>query len=63
MFTAVPIYHGQDNEDFNEWADQLKALCEISKRNICHKMMGRSSTAVKKIIRSIDPNLKWSLAH
>ena len=26
-------------------------------------MMGRSSAAVKKIIRSIDPNLRWSLAH
>ena len=25
-------------------------------------MMGRSSAAVKKIIRSIDPNLRWSLA-
>ena len=30
MFAAVPIYHGNDNEDFDEWADQLKALCEIS---------------------------------
>ena len=25
-------------------------------------MMGRSSAAVKKIIRSIDPNLRWFLA-
>ena len=62
MFAAVPIYHGKDDEDFDEWADQLEALCEISHRNICHEMMGRSSAAVKKIIRSIDPNLKWSLA-
>ena len=53
MFTAVPIYHGNDDEDFDEWADQLEALCE---------MMGRSSAAVKKIIRSIDPTLRWSLA-
>ena len=30
MFGAVPIYHGNDNEDFDEWADQLEALCEIS---------------------------------
>ena len=30
MFPAVPIYHGNDNEDFDEWADQLEALCEIS---------------------------------
>ena len=30
MFTAVPIYHGNDDEDFDEWADQLEALCEIS---------------------------------
>ena len=30
MFAAVPIYHGNDNEDFDEWADQLEALCEIS---------------------------------
>ena len=58
MFTAVPIYHGNDDEDFDEWADQLEALCQ----NIHHEMMGRSSAAVKKIIRSIDPNLKWSLA-
>ena len=62
MFTAVPIYHGKDDEDFDEWADQLEALCEISHRNIHHEMMGRSSAAVKKIIRSIDPNLRWSLA-
>ena len=26
-------------------------------------MMGRLSAAIKKIIRSIDPNLRWSLAH
>ena len=62
MFAAVPIYHGKDDEDFDEWADQLDALCEISHQNICHEMMGRSSAAVKKIIRSIDPNLRWSLA-
>ena len=62
MFVAVPVYHGQDDEDFDEWADQLEALCKISKRNTCHEMMARSSTAVKKIIRSIDPNLRWSLA-
>ena len=30
MFTAVPIYHGNDDEDFDEWADQLETLCEIS---------------------------------
>ena len=30
MFGAVPIYHGKDDEDFDEWADQLEALCEIS---------------------------------
>ena len=30
MFAAVPIYHGNDDEDFDEWADQLEALCEIS---------------------------------
>ena len=34
MFMAVPVYHGQDDEDFDEWADQLEALCEISKRNM-----------------------------
>ena len=62
MLAAVPIYHGKDDEDFDEWADQLEALCEISHQNIHHEMMGRSSAAVKKIIRSIDPNLRWSLA-
>ena len=30
MFAAVPIYHGNDHEDFDEWADQLEALCDIS---------------------------------
>ena len=30
MFAAVPVYHGNDDEDFDEWADQLEALCEIS---------------------------------
>ena len=30
MFAAVPTYHGNDNEDFDEWADQLEALSEIS---------------------------------
>ena len=30
MFTAVLIYHGNDDEDFDERADQLEALCEIS---------------------------------
>ena len=26
MFAAVPIYHGNDDEDFDEWADELEAL-------------------------------------
>ena len=39
MFAAVPIYHGNDDEDFDEWADQLEALCEISHRNIHHESM------------------------
>ena len=30
MFATVPVYHGNDDEDFDEWADQLEALCEIS---------------------------------
>ena len=30
MFAAVHIYHGNDDEDFDEWADQWEALCEIS---------------------------------
>ena len=30
MFAAIPTYHGNDDEDFDEWADQLEALCEIS---------------------------------
>ena len=59
---AVPVYHRQDDEDFDEWADQLEALCKISKRNIHHEMMGRSSAVVKKIIRSIDPNLQMVLS-
>ena len=25
-----PMYYGNDDEDFDEWADQLEALCEIS---------------------------------
>ena len=57
IFVAVPIYHGNDDEDFDKLAEQLEALCEISHQNIHHEMMGRSSAAVKKIIRSIDPNL------
>ena len=30
MFVVIPIHHGYDDEDFDEWADQLEALCEIS---------------------------------
>ena len=30
MSMEVPIYHENDDEDFDEWADQLEALCEIS---------------------------------
>ena len=26
MFAAVPIYHGKDDEDFDEWADQIRSL-------------------------------------
>ena len=25
------IYHGNDDEDFDGWADQLEALCEINR--------------------------------
>ena len=58
VLVAILIYHGNDDEDFDECADQLEALCEITKRNIHHQMMGRESTAVKKAIRSIDPDLR-----
>ena len=29
MFAAVPIYHGQDDEDFDKWADQLEAPVKL----------------------------------
>ena len=42
------INHGNDDEDFDEWADQLEALGEISQQNIHHEMMGRSSGCHQK---------------
>ena len=29
MFAAVPIYHGNNDEDFDERADQFETLFEI----------------------------------
>ena len=49
MFTAVPIYHGKDDEDFDEWADQLEALCEISHQNIHHEMMEDQVLLLKRL--------------
>ena len=44
---------GKDDEDFDEWADQLEALCEIIHRNIHHEMMGEDQVLLLKRLSEV----------
>ena len=61
MFASVPIYDGTDPDTFDDWLYQIESLCEMSHRNIGIELMGRASTQVKRIIRSIPLDLEWEM--
>ena len=60
MFASVPMYDGSNPDTFDDWLYQIESLCEMSHRDI--ELMGRASTQVKRIIRSIPVDIEWEVA-
>ena len=62
MFAGVPMYDGTDPDTFDDWLYQIESLCELSHRNVWVELMGRASTQVKRIIRSLPMDIEWEIA-
>ena len=62
MFASVPIYDGTDPDSFDDWLYQIESLCEMSQRDVRVALMGRASTHVKHIIRSLPLDTDWETA-
>ena len=62
MFAGVPMYDGTDPDTFDDWLYQIESLCELSHRDVWVELMGRASTQVKRIIRSLPMDIEWEIA-
>ena len=62
MFAGVPMYDGTDPDSFDDWLYQIESLCEVSHRDVRVELMGRASTQVKRIIRSLPVDIEWEIA-
>ena len=62
MFAGVPMYDGTDPDSFDDWLYQIESLCELSHRDVRVELMGRASTQVKRIIRSLPMDIEWEIA-
>ena len=62
MFAGVPMYDGTDPDTFDDWLYQIESLCELSHRDVQVELMGRASTQVKQIIRSLPVDIEWEIA-
>ena len=62
MFAGVPMYDGTDPDTFDDWLYQIESLCELSRRDVRVELMGRASTQVKQIIRSLPLDIDWEIA-
>ena len=62
MFAGVPMYDGTDPDTFDDWLYQIESLCELSHRDVQVELMGRASTQVKRIIRSLPMDIEWEIA-
>ena len=62
MFAGMPIYDGTDPNSFYHWLYQIESLCEMSHKDIRIEIMGRASSQVKHVIRSIPLDIEWEVA-
>ena len=62
MFAGVPMYEGTDPDSFDDWLYQIESLCEVSHRDVRVELMGRASTQVNQIIRSLPVDIEWKIA-
>ena len=62
MFAGVPMYDGTDPDSFDDWLYQIESLCEVSHRDVRVELMGRTSTQVNPIIRSLPVDIEWEIA-
>ena len=62
MFAGVPMYDGTDPHSFDDWLYQIESLCQVSHRDVWVELMGRASTQVKQIIRSLPVDIEWEIA-
>ena len=62
MFAGVPMYDGTNPDSFDDWLYQIESLCKLSCRDVRVELMGRASTQVKRIIRSLPMDIDWEIA-
>ena len=63
MFTAIPIYDGEDPDKFKPWLEQLQNACRVGKCDIQEVAMCCTSGPVLEGLQSMDPSLGWSKIH
>ena len=62
MFAGVPMYDRTDPDSFDDWLYQIESLCEVSHRDVWVELVGRASSQVKRIIRSLPVDIEWEIA-
>ena len=60
LFSAIPIYDGQDPDKFEPWLEQPQNLCCGGKQDIREVAMCCTRGLVLEVLQSMNPSLGWS---
>ena len=55
IFASIPIYDGNNSEEFFPWLEHLEAACYYCRRDIKTEALGRSAGPVQNVIMALSP--------
>ena len=62
LFTQIPVFDGSDKSKFNDWLELVEDFCEMSGRDVREECIASSGPSVRKTIRSLPIDQKWSVS-
>ena len=60
LFDSIPIYDGEDPENFEPWLSQLESACIVGKRDVREVTICFSTGLVLEVLNSIDDREEWA---
>ena len=58
LFAGINVYNGEDPSKFEGWLDAIEQACNMTNRNLCKKLMKKSSGAIRETLSMM--NAAWT---